>query len=57
MNPDGEKLLHLFSIDCEKLSPRIPEGILPTSGYLSVFSTYSDDEYFFDSVTYFGDEQ
>ncbi|CDH26419.1 DUF1963 domain-containing protein [Xenorhabdus bovienii] len=57
VNPDGEKLFHLFSIDCEKLSPRIPEGILPISGYLSVFSTYSDDEYFLDSVTYFGDEQ
>ncbi|MEX0445372.1 DUF1963 domain-containing protein [Xenorhabdus sp. SGI246] len=57
VNPDGEKLLHLFSIDCEKLSPKIPEGMLPTSGYLSVFSTYSDVDYFLDNITYFGDEQ
>ncbi|MDC9591684.1 DUF1963 domain-containing protein [Xenorhabdus sp. XENO-10] len=57
VNPDGEKLLNLFSIDYEKLSSRIPERILPTSGYLSVFSTYSDNEYFLDSITYFGDEQ
>ncbi|MBS9443674.1 DUF1963 domain-containing protein [Photorhabdus heterorhabditis] len=57
VNPDGEKLLHLFSIDCEKLSSRISQGVLPTSGYLSVFSTYSDDDYFLDNITYFGDEQ
>ncbi|WMV71634.1 DUF1963 domain-containing protein [Xenorhabdus griffiniae] len=57
VNPDGEKLLHLFSIDCEKLSPKIPERMLPTSGYLSVFSTYSDVDYFLDNITYFGDEQ
>ncbi|NHB98648.1 DUF1963 domain-containing protein [Photorhabdus stackebrandtii] len=57
VNPDGEKLLHLFSIDCEKLSPRIPKGVLPTSGYLSVFSTYSENNYFLDNITYFGDEQ
>ncbi|CDH05483.1 hypothetical protein XBO1_1920001 [Xenorhabdus bovienii str. oregonense] len=57
VNPDGEKLLHLFSIDCEKLSSRIPQGILPISGYLSVFSTYSSDEYFLDNITYFGDSQ
>ncbi|MBD2802468.1 DUF1963 domain-containing protein [Xenorhabdus sp. M] len=57
VNPDGEKLVHLFSIDCEKLFPRIPQGILPELGYFSVFSTYSNDDYFLDSITYFGDPQ
>lgn len=56
INPKGKELLHLFSIDCEKVTPQIADGILPKTGYLSIFSTYDSNDYFLDEITYFGDE-
>ncbi|HAT1514001.1 TPA: DUF1963 domain-containing protein [Morganella morganii] len=56
VNPNGKELLHLFSIDCEKVAPQVADGVLPKTGYLSIFSTYSSSDYFLDEITYFGDE-
>lgn len=50
-NPDGEDLLLLFTIDCKAANQRLNRADLPSHGYLHVFSTYDQDEYFLDSIT------
>ncbi|WP_342570424.1 DUF1963 domain-containing protein [Paenibacillus sp. FSL R5-0749] len=56
VNPEGQPLMHLFSIHCHTLSQQIHIPSLPQDKYISVFSTYSASEYFLDQVTYAGDE-
>lgn len=56
LNPEGQPLLHLFSINCNTLSQQVHIPSLPKDKYISVFSTYSASEYFLDLVTYTGDE-
>lgn len=56
LNPEGQPLLHLFSINCNTLSKQAHIPSLPQDKYISVFSTYSASEYFLDQVTYTGDE-
>ncbi|WP_336764539.1 DUF1963 domain-containing protein [Paenibacillus sp. USHLN196] len=56
LNPEGQPLMHLFSIDCKKLLQHVPIPSLPADMYISVFSTYSASDYFLDQVTYTGDE-
>ncbi|MEK4527346.1 DUF1963 domain-containing protein [Paenibacillus sp. BGI2013] len=56
LNPEGQPLLHLFSINCNTLSQQVHIPSLPQDKYISVFSTYSASEYFLDQVTYTGDE-
>ncbi|WP_340398590.1 DUF1963 domain-containing protein [Paenibacillus sp. FSL H8-0079] len=56
LNPKGQPLLHLFSIDCNKLLQHVHIPSLPVDMYISVFSVYSATEYFLDQVTYTGDE-
>ncbi|WFR60634.1 DUF1963 domain-containing protein [Paenibacillus amylolyticus] len=56
LNPEGQPLLHLFSIHCNTLSQQVDISSLPEDKYISVFSTYSASEYFLDQVTYTGDE-
>lgn len=56
LNPEGHPLLHLFSIDSNKLLQHVYIPTLPSDMFISVFSTYSASEYFLDQVTYTGDE-
>ncbi|MCP1185156.1 DUF1963 domain-containing protein [Paenibacillus sp. 1781tsa1] len=56
LNPEGQPLMHLFSIHCNTLSQQVHIPSLPQDKYISVFSTYSASEYFLDQVTYAGDE-
>ncbi|WP_339307587.1 DUF1963 domain-containing protein [Paenibacillus sp. FSL R5-0519] len=56
VNPEGQPLMHLFSIHCNTLSQHVDIPSLPQDKYISVFSTYSASEYFLDQVTYAGDE-
>ena len=56
VNPEGQPLMHLFSIHCNTLSQHVDIPSLPQDKYISVFSTYSASEYFLDQVTYTGDE-
>ncbi|EKT4525022.1 DUF1963 domain-containing protein [Pseudomonas putida] len=50
-NPEGQDLLLLFTINCKAAKQRLRRTDLPSEGYLHVFSTYSPDEYFIDSIT------
>ncbi|WP_222124538.1 DUF1963 domain-containing protein [Paenibacillus xylanexedens] len=56
LNPEGDPLIHLFSIDCNQLAKHIHTATLPADTLISVFSTYSATDYFLDQVTYTGDE-
>lgn len=55
LNPEGEPLLLIATIECALIKQRLKLKSLPDSGILSVFSTYSKDDYFLDSITYSGD--
>ena len=54
VNPDGDHLLHLFSINCYRLKELAGLENIPQSGFISVFSTYTQD-YFLDNICYSGD--
>ncbi|MFU0444546.1 hypothetical protein ACMZZG_03535 [Pseudocitrobacter faecalis] len=47
MNPNGEKMVLLLSIDNDLLNKAINNLNLPCGMRTQVFSTYSDERYFF----------
>lgn len=51
-NPDGEPLTLVATLDCAQLRQHIQTDSLPAHGILYVFSTYSPDGYFLDSITF-----
>lgn len=53
-NPDGEDLYNVVNLDSNIINGNIGYEVLPTDTYISVFTTYSEEEYFLDDVTYFG---
>ncbi|WP_095093789.1 DUF1963 domain-containing protein [Pseudomonas sp. Irchel 3A5] len=55
MNPDGEALVLIATIDCAALRRVHDYNSIPQEGMLYVFSTYSSSDYFLDNVTYSGD--
>lgn len=55
VNPLGEDLKLLLTIDSSRFNERFSEFGLPNGKYISVFSTYSDSRYFLDDIVYFGD--
>jgi uncharacterized protein YwqG len=55
MNPDGEALVLIATIDCADLRRVHDYNSIPQEGMLYVFSTYSSSDYFLDNVTYSGD--
>lgn len=50
VNPAGDFLLLLLTIDCRALQAALPRPELPDCGYLQVFSTYKRDDYFLDDI-------
>ena len=55
VNPDGDPLTLVASIDCSKIKGDIKNSSLPGAGVLYVFSTYSKSDYFLENITYSGD--
>ena len=54
-NPDKEPLVLIVSLPASFLNERIGLS-MPSNLYVSVFSTYSKDGYFLDSITYNGEK-
>ncbi|MFM2479651.1 DUF1963 domain-containing protein [Celerinatantimonas sp. MCCC 1A17872] len=54
-NPDGEDLYNVINIDSNIINNHIGYDLLPTDTCISIFTTYSEEDYFLDDVTYFGD--
>ncbi len=54
-NPQGEPLLLVATFECSKFNQAVNLNIMPDDSLLYVFSTYSNSDYFLDSVTYGGD--
>ncbi len=54
VNPEGDALRLLVSIDCHQVNQAIDQPLLPSDKYITVFSTYSPTDYFLDDVTFFG---
>ncbi|WP_455914954.1 DUF1963 domain-containing protein [Pseudomonas syringae] len=54
-NSDGEPLLLVATIECALLKKTTAVNALPSTGFLSIFSTYSTSEYFLENITYSGD--
>ncbi|WP_420787719.1 hypothetical protein [Shewanella chilikensis] len=57
VNPLGEELALVVTIDCSVLNHKIGEELFPAGKVLSVFSTYSSDRYFLDDITFHGDSE
>ncbi|SEI47138.1 DUF1963 domain-containing protein [Pseudomonas sp. NFR16] len=55
LNPDGEPLILIATVDCAALRREIALDSIPAGGVLSIFSTYSKEDYFLDNITYSGD--
>lgn len=51
LNPEGEPLILVATIDCRQTFERTHATSLPAEGVLYVFSTYSATDYFLDSIT------
>ncbi|MBP0953985.1 DUF1963 domain-containing protein [Pseudomonas sp. 20GA0080] len=55
LNPDGEKLVLVATIDCKSLAASVNYRCVPKNGFIYVFSTYSKSDYFLENITYSGD--
>lgn len=55
MNPDGEALVLIATIECASLKKTHNYRSIPQEGMLYIFSTYSSSDYFLDNITYSGD--
>jgi hypothetical protein len=55
VNPDGEPLTLVATIDFSKIQGLERVESVPGEGTLHVFTTYSKSDYFLDNVTYSGD--
>ena len=55
MNPDGEALVLIATIECASLKKTHNYRSIPQKGMLYIFSTYSSSDYFLDNITYSGD--
>lgn len=54
MNPNGEALVLIATIECASLRKTHNSRSIPQEGILYIFSTYSSSDYFLDNVTYSG---
>ncbi|BDR57627.1 DUF1963 domain-containing protein [Xylocopilactobacillus apicola] len=54
-NPAGKDLSLLFTIDTDKLNSKVSDLNLPSNKFISVFSTYDENDYFLDDVSFSGD--
>ena len=54
INPDGDPLTLVATIDCRQAFDCTAAQCLPPDGLLYVFSTYSSSVYFLDNITYDG---
>lgn len=55
LNPDGDPLTLVASINCSKIKGDIKNSCIPSEGVLYIFSTYSKTDYFLENITYSGD--
>ena len=55
LNPDGDPLTLVASIDCSKIKGDTKKNSMPSEGVLYIFSTYSKSDYFLENITYSGD--
>jgi hypothetical protein len=55
VNPDGEPLVLVATIECALLKKHASVNALPNTGHICLFSTYSAGEYFLENITYSGD--
>ncbi|MHC8319080.1 DUF1963 domain-containing protein [Pseudomonas sp. LB3P31] len=55
LNPDGDPLTLVASINCSKIKGYTKKSSMPTEGVLYIFSTYSKSDYFLENITYSGD--
>ncbi|WP_122456262.1 DUF1963 domain-containing protein [Pseudomonas viridiflava] len=55
VNPDGEELVLVATVDCKNLAASVNYGCVPESGFIYVFSTYGKTDYFLENITYSGD--
>ncbi|WP_077049319.1 DUF1963 domain-containing protein [Pseudomonas sp. KK4] len=55
VNPDGDPLTLIASINCSKIKRHLKNNSMPNEGVLYIFSTYSKSDYFLENITYSGD--
>jgi len=55
-NPLGEKLVHVLTISAKSVTPYMQNFMGSEKEVISIFSSYSDEEYYLDSICYNGDK-
>lgn len=53
-NPAGDELLLIASIDGDKINETLSKELFPKGRVFSILSTYSDNDYFLDDISFFG---
>jgi uncharacterized protein YwqG len=56
VNPEGEFLLLIATINCRLFKKITKCGSIPSEGSVYLFSTYSESDYFLENITYDGSE-